>query len=75
MFLINGEKANIPVTPGKPKTLVNEIARCRDFLKNEVGYPIIFKIPDRLVKVNADGQKELPGIKRLVAVTTVETEQ
>lgn len=75
MYLINGEKATIPVTPGKQNTLVNEIARCRDYLKNKVGYPIIFKIPDRLVKVNSDGQKELPGVKKLVSVTTVQTEQ
>lgn len=61
MILVNGEILKIN---DKTSPLATEIRKHRDYLKKEIGFPVVFRFPDKYFKKTEDGQIETPGAKR-----------
>lgn len=74
MFLINGEILKVPKRiPSTPGT-ITDIMTAKEELDN-IGYPIMFKLQSRLIKVDKKGNAEYPAAKRMVSRKQYKTEE
>jgi len=73
MLVIDGVKYS---KIGKPKagSPAEKIEAVRDQLKRRDDWPIVFKIPKTKITIHPDGQRETPGIHRMVARAVFKSE-